>query len=116
MTRDSQARGRSQVNLAILDEQPSRLYPKVPTAAQATGSSWTSGAWRGIAAPKNMSMAIEQRLQVAVKKAYMSTLYQEFMTQRGFGLRWMDPGAFAAYMAKTDQELGRAMKAVGLAK
>ena len=102
--------------LAVLDDKPSALYPQVPTAQQAIGSNWSLGAWRGIGAPKNLPKAIEARLQAAVKKAYDSKEYRDFMQQRGFGLRWAGPDEFANYMAKMDVQLGRVMKSVGLAK
>jgi tripartite-type tricarboxylate transporter receptor subunit TctC len=103
-------------SLVLFDDQPSRLYPKVPTGQQAIGLRWSLGAWRGIAAPKNLPKDIEARLQTAVKKAYDSKEYQDFMTQRGFGLRWAGPKEFTAYMAEADQQLGTIMKAIGLAK
>jgi len=103
-------------SLAILDDKPSSLYPNVPTGAQAVGSKWTLGAWRGVGAPKNLPPAIEAKLQAALKKAYDSPEYQDFMKQRGFGLRWAEPQEFAAFMAKADVELGAVMRDVGLVK
>ncbi|MEO5961358.1 MAG: tripartite tricarboxylate transporter substrate binding protein [Opitutaceae bacterium] len=103
-------------SLVVFDDQPSRLYPSVPTGEQAIGLRWKVGVWRGIAAPKNLPKIIEARLQAAVKKAYESKEYQDFMTQRGFGLRWAGPEEFGAYMAEADQKMGEIMKAVGLAK
>jgi putative tricarboxylic transport membrane protein len=103
-------------SLAILDDKPSNLYPDVPTGRQAIGTTFSLGVWRGIAAPKNLPPAIEAKLQHAVKKAYDSQEYREFMTNRGFGMRWADPQEFAAMMAASDGQLGAAMKAVGLAK
>jgi tripartite-type tricarboxylate transporter receptor subunit TctC len=103
-------------SLAILDEQPSRLYPDVPTGGQATGTRWRMGAWRGIGAPRNLPKAIESRLRTAVKQAYQSREFEEFMAQRGFGMRWAEPEEFAAFMAEEDGKLGAVMKAVGLAK
>jgi tripartite-type tricarboxylate transporter receptor subunit TctC len=118
----SQPEGRSLIDagkvksLAILDDKPSRLYPNVPTGAQAIGTRWSMGVWRGIGAPKNLPKAIEARLQAAVKKAYESKEYEEFMTQRGFGLRWAGPEEFATFMAREDEQMGVVMKAVGVAK
>lgn len=103
-------------SLAILDEKPSDLYPNVPTGKQEIGTSFEMGVWRGIGAPKNLPAAIEAKLQDAVKKAYDSQEYRDFMTNRGFGMRWAGPQDFAAMMAESDMRLGAAMKAVGLAK
>jgi tripartite-type tricarboxylate transporter receptor subunit TctC len=103
-------------SLAIFDDQPSNLYPNVPTGKQEIGTDWRLGVWRGIGAPKNLPPAFESRLQDAVKKAYDSHEYRDFMTSRGFGMRWADPAGFAEIMAASDAQLGAAMKAVGLAK
>ncbi|HEY7758251.1 MAG TPA: tripartite tricarboxylate transporter substrate binding protein [Burkholderiales bacterium] len=103
-------------SLAIMDESPSVLFPKVPTVKQAVGSKWVSGVWRCIAAPKNLPRDIEARLVAALKKAYDSKEFQTFMQERGFGTVWMEPTQAAAFMAKEDAELGRLMKTVGLAK
>jgi len=103
-------------SLAILDDKPSQLYPAVPTGARAIGTSWAMGAWRGIGAPRNLPTAIEARLQTAVKRAYESKEFEDFMTQRGFGRRWAGPEEFAKFMAKEDEQMGVLMKAVGLAK
>jgi tripartite-type tricarboxylate transporter receptor subunit TctC len=103
-------------SLAVFDDQPSNLYPNVPTGKQEIGTDWRMGVWRGIGAPKNLPPAIESRLQDAVKKAYDSPEYREFMTNRGFGMRWAGPAGFAEMMAASDAQLGAAMKAVGLAK
>ena len=38
------------------------------------------------------------------------------MASRGFGVIWADPQGTAKFMAQSDQNLGAALKAVGLAK
>lgn len=103
-------------SLAVMDNQPSALFPKVPTLRQAVGSQWVSGAWRGIAAPKGLPPNIESRLVAAVKKVYDSAEFRQFMTTRGFGMRYAPPQEFAAFMARDDAELGALMKVVGLAR
>jgi tripartite-type tricarboxylate transporter receptor subunit TctC len=103
-------------SLAILDDKPSSLYPNVPEGRDAIGTTWNMGVWRGIGAPKGLPPAIEARLQNAVKKAYDSPEYRDFMTNRGFGMRWAGPAEFAALMTASDAQLGAVMKTVGLAK
>jgi tripartite-type tricarboxylate transporter receptor subunit TctC len=103
-------------SLAILDQARSSLYPTVPTGKEAAGSNWSMGAWRGMAAPRNLPAEIQVRLQGAVKKAYDSQEYRDFMTTRGFGMRWADPIEFAGVMTASDGQMGATMKAVGLAK
>jgi len=103
-------------SLAVLDDKPSSLYPDVPTGRQAIGTAWAMGPWRGIGAPQNLPADIEARLQTAVKNACESSEYRDFMNNRGFGLRWEGPAGFAAWMTASDQQMGAAMKTVGLAK
>ena len=103
-------------SLAIMADQPSGLYPNVPTLKQATGSGWATGAWRGVAAPKGLPKDIQERLTAAVRKVYDSKEYKDFMTQRGFGMLWGDSAQFGAFMAKGDADMKAVMTAVGLAK
>jgi tripartite-type tricarboxylate transporter receptor subunit TctC len=88
----------------------------VPTVRQAIGASWTLGTWRGFGSPRNLPPDIERRLQAAVKRAYDSQEYRDFMARRGFGMRWAEPAEFARLMAASDGQMGAAMKAVGLAR
>jgi tripartite-type tricarboxylate transporter receptor subunit TctC len=103
-------------SLAIMDDKRAQLFPDVPTVKQAIGSTWIAGVWRGVAAPKGLPKDIQERLLAALKKAYDSKEYQDFMQSRGFGVTWMGPEQFGQFMAKEDAELGKLMKTVGLAK
>jgi tripartite-type tricarboxylate transporter receptor subunit TctC len=103
-------------SLAVMDSQRSALFPNVPTLKEATGSSWGTGAWRGIAAPKGLPADVAARLEASVKKAYDSKEYKDFMAQRGFGMLWGNSGEFARFMAKGDADMKAVMTAVGLAK
>jgi len=103
-------------SLAIFDTRAPALYPNLPTIKAATGSNWTTAAWRGMAAPKGLPKDVETRLVAAIKKAYDSKEYQDFLTQRGFGAIWAAQGDFATYMAKGDADMGSVMKALGMAK
>jgi tripartite-type tricarboxylate transporter receptor subunit TctC len=103
-------------SLAIMDEKPAGLYPNVPTLKAATGSSWTMAAWRGIAAPKAIPAEARDKLVAVIKKIVASKEYNEFMTQRGFGVIYAEPNDYAKFMAKSDADLGATMKAVGIVK
>ncbi|MBI5277081.1 MAG: tripartite tricarboxylate transporter substrate binding protein [Burkholderiales bacterium] len=102
--------------LAILADKPAALYPNVPTVKAALGSDWTMAAWRGIVAPKGLPNDIRDKLAAAVRKVAASKEYTDFMASRGFGVIYAPPEAFGKFMAKSDQELGATMKAVGIAK
>jgi putative tricarboxylic transport membrane protein len=103
-------------SLAVFADKPPALYPNLPTVKQAIGSDWKTAAWRGFAAPKGLPKDIADRLTAAFKKAYDSKEYKDFLAQRGFGAEWADQAGFAQYMAKADADMGRVMKAVGIAK
>jgi tripartite-type tricarboxylate transporter receptor subunit TctC len=103
-------------SLAIFADSAPALYPNLPTIKQATGSEWKSAAWRGFAGPKGLPKDIADRLTAAFKKAYDSKEYKDFLTQRGFGSAWAAQAEFAQYMAKGDADMGKVMKAVGIAK
>ena len=103
-------------SLAVMANTRSTLFPAVPTLKESTGSDWATGAWRGIAAPKGLPPAIAARLEAAVKKAYDSKEYKDFMAQRGFGMLWGSSGEFASFMAKGDADMKAVMTAVGIAK
>jgi tripartite-type tricarboxylate transporter receptor subunit TctC len=103
-------------SLAIMDAKPAALYPNVPTLKAATGSDWTLAAWRGIVAPKGLPNDIRDKLLVALEKVHKSAEFNDFMKQRGFGVTWMPPAEFAAFMEKSSNDLGAVMKAVGIVK
>ena len=103
-------------SLAVMGGSRAALFPNVPTLKEATGSAWTTGAWRGIAAPKGLPAPIATRLEASVKKAYDSKEYKDFMAQRGFGLLWGGSTEFAGFMAKADADMKAVMTAVGIAK
>lgn len=103
-------------SLAIMADAPSALYPNVPTVKAATGSDWKIGAWRGIAAPKNIPPEARDKLVAAIRKIAASKEYTDFMSGRGFGVIYQGPDDFAKFMAKADADLGATMKAVGIAK
>ena len=103
-------------SLAVMDERRAALFPNVPTLKEATGSSWTTGAWRGIAAPKGLPKELQTKLEASVKKAFDSKDYKDFMTQRGFGTLWGNSDEFARFMAKGDTDMKAVMTTVGIAK
>ena len=103
-------------SLAIMDEQRNPVFPNVPTLKEQTGSTWAIGAWRGIVGPKGMPADVAKRLTEALDKIYKSKDYNDFMSQRGFGVKFAAGDDFLQFWTKSDQDLGAVMKKVGLAK
>src|SRR5262252_8105835 len=54
--------------LAIMDDNPPALYPKLPTLKAELGTSWKIAAWRVIAAPKGIPADVQKTLVTALKK------------------------------------------------
>lgn len=102
--------------LATMSDERQALFPDTPTINEATGSDWTLSVWRTIAAPKGIPEADRAKLVAAIEAAYNSDTYQDFMNERGFGLRWAGPEEATQIVAQDDTNLGEVMKATGLAK
>ena len=103
-------------SIAIMDSQRNPIFPKVPTLKEETGSDWTIGAWRGMVAPKGLPAPIAAKLGAALEKVYNSKEYKDFMSQRGFGVRYLNAAEFGSFWEKSDASMGGIMKKVGLAK
>jgi len=102
--------------LVIMSDKASSLYPNVPTLQAAANSKWTLGAWRGLAAPRNLPPDTQVKLGSALKKIYDSKAFQDFMASRGFGITYADAKAFEQFMLRGDADMGVTMKSVGLVK
>jgi len=102
--------------LLLMADKPDALFPAVPLLKSVNGSSWTNGAWRGLAGPKGLPKEVTDKLGPAMKKIYESKAYADFLASRGFGATWADGPGFEKFMAKGDADMAKVMKAVGLAK
>jgi tripartite-type tricarboxylate transporter receptor subunit TctC len=103
-------------SLAIMAPERNPAFPNVPTLNAELGINYSTGAWRGFAGPKNMPQDVATKLTAALQKAYESKEYKDFMSNRGFGVKWADAQGFAQFMDSADKQMGEAMKAAGLAK
>lgn len=103
-------------SLAIMAPARNPIFKDVPTLKEAMGIDYATGAWRGIAGPKNLPPEIATKLTAALQKVYDSAEFKDFMSNRGFGTVWGDAGQFASFMDKGDAQMGEAMKAAGLSK
>ena len=103
-------------SLAIMDTSSPALYPNLQPLKAVLGTDWKMAAWRGMAAPKGLPKDVEAKLVTAIKAAYDSKEYKEFMASRGFGVIYLPPAEFATFMEKSTNDLGATMKAVGIVK
>jgi tripartite-type tricarboxylate transporter receptor subunit TctC len=102
-------------SLAIMANERNPAFPTVPTLKEAMGVDYSTGAWRGIAAPKGVPADVSARLVAALKKVNDSKEFRDFMANRGFGVKWADSAGFGRFMAASDAAMGTAMKSAGLA-
>ncbi|NNM74905.1 tripartite tricarboxylate transporter substrate binding protein [Enterovirga aerilata] len=103
-------------SLAIMAEKRNPQFPNVPTIGEELGTVYATGAWRGIAGPRNLPPEIVAKLGDALKKVYDGQAYRDFMNSRGFGMKWADAAGFAKFMDEGNAKMGEDMKAAGLAK
>ena len=104
-------------SLAIMAPERNPQFPNIPTLKEELGTDVpVTGAWRGIAGPKNLPQDVQAKLGAALKKVYDSAEYKDFMNNRGFGMKWADASGFGQFMDKGDEAMGKAMKSAGLAK
>jgi tripartite-type tricarboxylate transporter receptor subunit TctC len=103
-------------SLAIMATERNPQFKDVPTLNETLGINYSVGAWRGIAAPKNLPKEIQATLLAALKQTYESKEFQDFMNSRGFGMKFADSAGFEKFMDEGDKAMGVAMAAGGLAK
>ncbi|KAB7633850.1 tripartite tricarboxylate transporter substrate binding protein [Verminephrobacter sp. Larva24] len=101
--------------MVIMANAPAALYPNVPTLKSLTGSNWTMGGWRGIAAPKGLPADIQAKLARHIQKICNSKEYKDFMGGRGFGMMYADSAEFGKFMEKSDTDMGQILKTLGMA-
>jgi tripartite-type tricarboxylate transporter receptor subunit TctC len=102
--------------LAQMGSARNQVFPDVPTLKEAVDLTWTTAAWRGIAAPKGTPKAIVDVLEKALDKIVHSEGYKDFLAKRGFGWDWANAADFGKFMADADASNGDVMKAAGIAK
>ena len=105
-------------SLAVMARAAQSAFPDVPTLKEAIGIDYTTGAWRGIAAPKGLPADIAGKLTAALKKAInefegVPGLHGQPRLRHRYGP--MAP-ASPSFMDEGDKAMGVAMKAAGLAK
>ena len=103
-------------SLLFMSPKRAANFPDVPTVDEALGKAWHKGVWRGFAAPKGMPKEIATQYETAIKKIWDSAEFKEFMTKRGFDMIYMDSAKFAEFMKVDNQDNGKTLKSLGLAK
>jgi tripartite-type tricarboxylate transporter receptor subunit TctC len=100
--------------LANMDDKRFAELPDVPTLKEATGIDWKIYTWRMIGAPAGLPADVKARLEDAVRKAFDSKEFTEFMDGRGFSKTWKGSAEAREFHKEQDKSIGDIMKAVGL--
>lgn len=87
--------------LAVAAPERMRTYPNVPTAKE-QGLDLDVSTWRGLATAKGTPAGALSRLEGAVQAALQDEVFQHFMVQQGFGLRFLDAPAFGTFLGEQD--------------
>jgi tripartite-type tricarboxylate transporter receptor subunit TctC len=103
-------------SLAVMAPARIGAFPNIPTLKEAMGVDYAVGAIRVVAAPAGLPADLVAAIAPALKRAYDTKEYQDFMNSRGFGLVYGDAAGAEQALAAADVSLGNAMKAAGLAK
>ncbi len=100
--------------LATMGSDRFSRLPEVPTIEEAIGEAWTSQTWRMIGAPKGLPDDVRDKLTAAVRAAFDSQPFTDFMNERGFALTWMGSEDAKAFHASEDSAICEVMKAAGM--
>mgnify|MGYP000279201764 FL=1 len=103
------------IGLAVMSDKRDDKFPDIPTMAE-KGTPITVGTWRGIGLPKGVPAERREIIMNALKKAVNDPSYLKFMEDRGFGVKYLEGDDFYKYMEESDTNLGKSLKALGLAK
>jgi tripartite-type tricarboxylate transporter receptor subunit TctC len=101
--------------LAVSSEKRINLWPNVPTMKE-SGVDLVFDQWRGFAAPKGTPKMVIDKMSPVVKKAIESKEWMDFAASVGTTPQYLDPAAFAKFVAEQDKITKEIMTAAGLVK
>ena len=100
--------------LAVFADERLEQFSDVPTTEEATGVAGVGGTWRGIVVPAGTPDDVVDTLQTALKDVYDSAEFQDFMTARGFGMRWLPADEFGQFAADAATSNAAVIEKLGL--
>ena len=101
--------------LAAMTPQRIPAFPDAPTLKE-QGLDWELQSFISLMGPKGMPKEAVATLETAMKKIQASPEWKAAMDARGFGLNSMSAADLGKFAAKSNQDLGTVMKAIGIAK
>jgi tripartite-type tricarboxylate transporter receptor subunit TctC len=103
-------------SLAVMMPERLAAFPDVPTVKEAIGSDWTCAAYLSVMGPRGIPAPIAARLEEAAMKSMATPEWKQAMEARGFGLNPMPAAELAAFVERSDRDLGAVMRGLGLAR
>jgi tripartite-type tricarboxylate transporter receptor subunit TctC len=101
--------------LAAMTPQRIPAFPDAPTLKE-QGLDWELQSFLSLMGPKGMPKEAVATLEAAMKKIQASPEWKAALDARGFGINTMGAAELGKFAAKSDQDLGAVMKAIGIAK
>jgi tripartite-type tricarboxylate transporter receptor subunit TctC len=99
--------------LAVSSEKRINLWPSVPTMKE-SGVDVVFDQWRGFAAPKGIPKVAVDKMSGLVKKAVESKEWADFTASIGTTPQYLDPVAFARFVAEMDKITKEIVATAGL--
>lgn len=103
-------------SLAVMAGERIPAFPDVPTVEESAGFAYEMGTWRGIAGPVGLPDEVVTTMADTLKAISDDAAFQEFMTSRGFGMRYLGSADFSEFLVQNYEDVGEIVKAAGLAK
>ncbi|WP_102106988.1 tripartite tricarboxylate transporter substrate binding protein [Oceaniglobus roseus] len=101
--------------LAYMHDSANSALPDVPLTSETLDSGWTLAAFITAGGPAGMDENIACSYSKAMEEIFASDEWAEFKKNRGADVVQMPRDEIEPFVAKTDEDLGAVIKAVGLA-
>lgn len=102
--------------LALVSNERSANYPKLPTMPEVLGIDWSPMPFRGVAGPAGLSQDVVKKVAKALADIVVDPEFVKLMTSRGFSIAYQDAAGFTATVTSASKELSETMAVLGLAK
>jgi tripartite-type tricarboxylate transporter receptor subunit TctC len=99
--------------LAVTSAQRAKLFPDVPTLAEAGVPGYEFTAWIGVFAPAGTPQPVVDRLGAEIKKALDNPDVARILSSQTLDPWFMTPAEFAARLKSDDEKYERLMKLTG---
>jgi tripartite-type tricarboxylate transporter receptor subunit TctC len=98
--------------LAVMSEKRVAIDDSIPTVAEAIGTSYVGGTWRGVAGPSGMDPALVSKIETAVAAAVEQDRFVKGMEARGFGIAYLGHEDFTAFLQVHFKQTETVLKAL----